>query len=135
MRKKLAICLVALTLGIAGCSSDVDGFKDEETKRLAWDAMNCAAYGRLDAGPVRSDLQLDLLHDNVSPDEVDQAEWWSDRLSKAQKVEDAMQYESGDGFQDMCSGWLWERHKKTSNYMDGYDEFTLEDARDAGIVE
>ncbi|WP_288750472.1 hypothetical protein [uncultured Corynebacterium sp.] len=45
-----------------------------------------------------------------------------------------MQYESGDGFSNLCAGWLWERKKKEPGYMDGYDDFTVEDAQEAGVV-
>lgn len=129
-----AAACVAASLALTACSSGVDGFRDEQTKRLAWDAVNCEALKRLDAGPVQAEINMDLLRNDVSPGEIEDARWWSDRLERADKVEDVMQYESGDGFSNLCAGWLWERKKKEPGYMDGYDDFTVEDAQEVGVV-
>lgn len=134
MKKIVSAPLLALVLAISACASGVDGFRDEQTKRLAWDAVNCEALKRLDVGPVQAEISMDLLRNDVPPDEIEDARWWSDRLERADKVEDVMQYESGDGFSNLCAGWLWERKKKEQGYMDGYDDFTVEDAREAGVV-
>lgn len=134
MKKVVSAPLLALVLAISACASGVDGFRDEQTKRLAWDAVNCEALKRLDAGPVQAGINMDLLRNDVPPGEIEDARWWSDRLERADKVEDVMQYESGDGFSNLCAGWLWERKKKEPGYMDGYDDFTVEDAQEVGVV-
>ena len=135
LKRTTLVPLFVAALSVASCSSGVDGFKDEETKRLAWDVMSCTAYGRVSAKVEGFDVTRDLVANRVPPSEREEAKWWADRLMGAETVDDVMQYESGDGYSNMCSGWLWERHKKESRYMQGYDEFTFEKAEEAEVFE
>lgn len=133
MKKTVLAPLLAAVFAISSCASGVDGFRDEEAKRVAWDAVQCKSFGELSAGPIETDLRMKLLWDDFAPDERDDAQWWANRLSKADTVSDAMQYESGEGYSNLCSGWLWERRKKEDKYMDGYEDFSYQDAEEAGI--
>lgn len=132
LSKRIAIPVLVTTLLLSGCT--VDGFKDEEKKRMAWDAVQCKEYGRKKGVMESTKINLEIIRDEIHPEEMTNARQWADRLQKADTVKDAMVYESGEGFSRMCSGWLWEHYKKTDEYKSGYDDFTHKDAEDAGVI-
>ncbi|SIS42450.1 hypothetical protein SAMN05444817_1033 [Corynebacterium appendicis CIP 107643] len=134
--KRLLLLVAAITvIPAAACSTGVDGFKDEEAKRMVWEGKRCNEYTQASAPIEGAGVRRELNENRVPPSEKAEAEWWADRLSRADTIGDVMQYESSADFQNMCTGWLWERNQKRPNHMDGYDDFTYEDALSAGIVE
>lgn len=133
MKTTTTLTLAALTaLTLTACG--VDGFADEDTKELAWHAYNCEAYGRIDARSEAISINIDILNDNIPADEIGEAQRWESRLRNADTVGDVIDRSSGDGFTDLCDGWLWERKQNSSAYWEGYDDFDYDQAVEAGIV-
>lgn len=135
MRKYLIPLVVMLPLALAACGSErPDGFDNEEQKERIWSAYRCDSYGGVDATFERSDILMSILHDDIPMDEVPEAKRWERRLERADTVSDAMEYKDVEGISDMCSGWLWDRYAESTHYSMGYEDFTLDKAREAGIV-
>ena len=134
--KKITVALTLTgALALTACGG-VDGFSSEEAKEQAWHAYNCDAYGRLSAGPVAAGINIDILRGDIPTDEIPEAKRWERKLSapNVDHVWDAMETESSREVTNMCTGWLWDRHTKESGYWDGYEEFSMDKAEDAGII-
>ena len=134
MRRLLAPIALAIPLVLAACGGREDGFDNEEQKERIWSAYRCDSYGGVDAAFERSDILMSILHDDIPMDEVPEAKRWERRLERADTVSDAMEYKDVEGISDMCSGWLWDRYAESGHYSIGYEDFTLDKAREAGIV-
>lgn len=133
----LVIGAVALAGALSACSGGgVDGFPDQHTKELAWDAYNCDNFGRLTAKAHATDINLKILWGEIPQQDIAEAKRWVSKLQDlgVETVADAMEYTSGEGYTNLCSGWLWEWHKSQEDYWEGFDSFDIDTAREAGIV-
>lgn len=135
MKKYLFPIALAIPLLLAACSGREDGFASEEQKERVWSAYKCDAYGNINAASERMDILMGIIGDRYHMDEVPEAQRWERRLERANTVSDAMEYKDIDGISDMCSGWLWDKYTESDHYSKGYEEFTLEQAQEANIVE
>ncbi|WP_257183400.1 hypothetical protein [Corynebacterium cystitidis] len=133
-KKTFATLLLSITLILGACSFRADGFSDEEQKELAWEAYECSAFSSLDARPYATSLGIEVLSGSIPPSEIKETNYWIDRLMKADKVGDVIERRSGKDFSDLCDGFLWEKRKEEESYWEGYEEFTLDKAIDAGII-
>lgn len=127
---------VLLVLTIAGLFID-DDFSSEEEKQQAWEAYKCKYYSDLTALPEGTNLSMEVMHDEIPISERAEAMRWSKKLIKAgnsKTVGDVIDREDTPTSHDMCSGWLWEHKKKEPGFWDNYDDFTLENARNEGVV-
>lgn len=137
--KRAAITIASLNLawGLLACApSGVDGFPDQRSKELAWEAYNCTNYGRQSAQAVATKLNLEILSDEIPSDELGEARRWANKLQgpRVDTVDDVMEYASGPDYTNVCSGWLWERRKSQPEYWSGFDDFDFDAAREAGVV-
>ncbi|WP_311354987.1 hypothetical protein [Corynebacterium pyruviciproducens] len=128
--KRLTLLLATATLTLTACGG-VDGFGSEEDKQKAWDAYSCASYMNIDARYEQIQVGLDLMGDKIPAADVPEAERALRRLQRGKTAGDAMDYEPRT---HMCKGWLWERNKQSETYMTGYDEFTYDKAKEAGVI-
>lgn len=135
MRKRLFPIVLAIPLVLAACGGREDGFASEEQKERVWSAYKCDAYGNITAASERMDILMGIIGDRYHMDEVPEAQRWERRLERANTVSDAMEYKDVDGITDMCSGWLWDKYAESDHYSKGYEDFTLEQAQEANIVE
>ena len=135
MKKYLFPIALAIPLLLAACGGREDGFASEEQKERVWSAYKCDAYGNINAASERMDILMGIIGDRYHMDEVPEAQRWERRLERANTVSDAMEYKDVDGISDMCSGWLWDKYTESDHYSKGYEEFTLEQAQEANIVE
>lgn len=127
---------VLLMLTIAGLFID-DDFSSEEEKQQAWEAYKCKYYSDLTAQPEGTKLSMEVMRDEISVSERAEAMRWSKKLIKAgnsKTVGDVIDREDTPTSHNMCSGWLWEHKKKEPGFWDNYDSFTLENARNEGVV-
>lgn len=135
MKKYLLSISLIIPIALSACgTSREDGFSDEEEKSLAWSAYKCGSYMDVSARSERMSILIDIMGDNIPMDEVPEAQRWERRLERADTVGDAMEYKDVDGISGMCAGWLWERHTEAKSYMMNYDDFTAQDAVDAGAM-
>lgn len=135
MKKYLFPIALAIPLLLAACGGREDGFASEEQKERVWSAYKCDAYGNINAASERMDILMGIIGDRYHMDEVPEAQRWERRLERANTVSDAMEYKDVDGISDMCSGWLWDKYTESAQYSKGYEEFTLDQAQEANIVE
>lgn len=135
MKKRILTIALMIPLILTSCTAGrEDGFSSEAEKNLVWDVYKCSNYGEVSARSERMGILIDILGDNIPMDEIDEAERWERRLERVETVGRAMEYKDIEGVTDMCSGWLWERQTEKKSYMDGYEEFTAQDALDAGVI-
>ncbi|AIT62255.1 hypothetical protein [Corynebacterium doosanense] len=124
-----------LPLVLAACGTAE--FENEEDKGRAWDVYQCSVYRNLDAGAEADAIEADIADGTVP---AEPAQEWVDNLRRAvsdlgeAQVRHVMPMEDVGDLKNMCTGWLWEYRKSDPEYLVGYESFTLEDARDAGVL-
>lgn len=131
------IGVIIAVLGVLLLTTRADGFANEETKRETWEAYKCDAYGRLDASIEGTSIFVELSAGDIPDEERDEAIHWSTELQikgHNKTVGDIIERTNTPQTTNMCAGWLWERQKKREDFWRGYEEFTIEDARDSGVV-
>lgn len=114
-----------------------DDFNSEEEKQSAWEAYKCSRYSDLTAQPEGKTISMELMWDKIPTEKRVEAMRWSRKLIQAgnsKTVGSVMEYTDTPTANDMCTGWLWERYKQRQGFWDGYDNFTLENARNEGVV-
>lgn len=130
----LLVLIIAFAIALA--NTRADGFKDEAEKDLAWEVYRCETYGELTAGPVGMQILMDILNDKIPSDQVADARQVAAKLNRGgndKTVGNYMDYKDTKNASNLCSGWLWDYLKDGDNYWTGYDEFTYNKAKDAGV--
>lgn len=133
LRSRVAVLLVPVAL--VGCAQAE--FQDEESKRQAWDVYQCSLYRDVEARAASEEIRADIVSGEAAEG---QAQEWADTLDQAvtdlehAQVRHVMPMASVGDFKNMCTGWLWDYRKTQLGYLDGYESFTLQDARDAGVL-
>lgn len=130
------LIVILLVLTIAGLFID-DDFSSDEEKQQAWEAYKCKYYSELSARPEGTKLSMEVMRDEIPVSERAEAMRWSKKLVKAgnsKTIGDVIDREDTPTSHDMCSGWLWEHKKEEPGFWDNYDNFTLENARNEGVV-
>ncbi len=129
--------VIIAALGVLLLTTRPDGFANEETKRETWEVYKCDAYGQLDAAIEGTSIFAELSAGDIPDEERDEAIHWSTELQikgHNKTVGDIIERTNTPQTTNMCAGWLWERQKKREDFWRGYEEFTIEDARDSGVV-
>lgn len=130
------IAIIIITIGTIAATGRSDGFSDEESKELAWEAYKCSAAEELDASFVGLQISMDVLQGKIPSSELQEANRFAKRMNSAnpgeKTVSDYMQYTSTKDASHMCTGWLWE-YLKGDDYWEGYDSFTHDKAVEAGV--
>lgn len=113
-----------------------DGFPDEHSKELAWEAYKCSAAESLDASMIGLQISMDMIQGKIPNSDLAEAKRFSARMGSAKtgekKVSNYMEYTSTKEASNMCAGWLWE-YLKGDSYWEGYKTFTLDKAVEAGL--
>lgn len=117
----------ALALTLTACGVQWD----EDTKRTAWDRRACQDLSRLDGDTVASTVSIAQLSGDIPSDQTSDAASTATALLRADKAGDVVNPQGGWG----CDGWLWGWWQKRDSYLDGYEEFTQEEAEQAGVLE
>ncbi|MCQ9677806.1 hypothetical protein [Corynebacterium sp. BF-R-2] len=133
----VALGVIIAALAILLLTSRADGFANEETKRETWEAYKCDAYGRIDAAIEGTSIFVELSAGDIPDEERDEAIHWSTELQikgHNKTVGDIIERTNTPQTTNMCTGWLWERQKKREDFWREYEEFTIDDARDSGVV-
>lgn len=136
-RIRLIPLVLAGALSLTGCAAE-PSFEDPEVKRQAWDVYQCKEYRERAAVSEAKAVQADL--DAGRLDDVVEAKAWVQALNDAaEHSEDAtvayvMPLDNRDGMDNMCTDWPWEYRTNQDDYLDGYDAFTEDQARDAGVL-
>lgn len=136
--RRLFPVVVVLPLALSACG---EGFT-EELRAQAWDVRQCSEYRDVPAAEEAADIRADMADGTIPAEEHEQAEEWASQLEAAEasdEVDDAqvrhviLAEDQGD-IDNMCTGWLWDYRASQSDYLDGYEDFDEEAARDAGLL-
>ncbi|APT92928.1 hypothetical protein CPHO_08555 [Corynebacterium phocae] len=133
----LGVLLLVLMIAIAAImvlvpdSGRPDGFNSATEKDRVWAAYKCKYFQDVDAGFTAIGITHSILNDDVPRDEVPEAQRYQKKLAKAGDVGDVIELEPGT---NMCTGWLWTWYQRQEGYMKDYEAFTLETARNEGVV-
>lgn len=137
MRKAVIVPVLALAFTLNACSAQPD-FKDEAQKEEIFDAYICKET--LEASESRrstyaGETAIDVLADENTSDK--------DRKIALQVQMAAMGYDAGydgpplttspDG--ESCYGWVWDHYIEKRRAGDEYENFTWDQAEDAGVIE
>lgn len=137
MRKEVIAPMLALAFTLNACSAQPD-FKDEAQKGEIFDAYICKET--LEASESRrstyaGETATDVLADENTSDK--------DRKIALQVQMAAMGYDAGydgpplttspDG--ESCYGWVWDHYIEKRRASEEYENFTWEQAEDAGVIE
>lgn len=136
MKKIFPVSVLALALTLGACSAQPD-FKDEAQKQEIFDAYVCKATLEEDETQQKtyaSEAAIGVLADESASE--------SQKL-KALKVHNSvMGYEGHDEIPlttspdgESCYGWVWEQYIKKLRDSEEYENFTWEQAEDAGVIE
>ena len=137
MKKIFPASVLALALTLGACSAQPD-FKDEAQKQEIFDAYVCKET--LEASESRkstyaSEAATEVLADENASDEDQKVAL---RVTMAAMGHDAG-YEgpplttSPDG--ESCYGWVWDHYAEKRRSSDEYENFTWEQAENAGVIE
>lgn len=149
MRKLLAPIILAIPLTLTACGQTE--FKDETEKEAAFAAKECkfAIENELSIGPFVSS-QIIGDHDNYSSADTSKA---FSLISVDQKyVDSEWDYYLNDPDVDpdfepvpypyanpagdeACFGWTWEKYLEIQMAGSSYENFTFEEAQEAGVLE
>lgn len=137
MRKEVIASVLALAFTLNACSAQPD-FKDEAQKEEIFDAYICKET--LEASESRrstyaGETAIDVLADENTSDK--------DRKIALQVQMAAMGHDAGydgpplttspDG--ESCYGWVWDHYIEKRRASDEYENFTWDQAEDAGVID
>lgn len=132
---RVAGLLLPLPLILAACGTAE--FENEDDKGQAWDVYQCSVYRNAEAGAEADAIEGDIAAGTIP---AEPALEWADTLRKAvsdlgeAQVRHVMPMADVGDQKNMCTGWLWDYRKADPEYLVGYESFTVEDAREAGVL-
>lgn len=138
MRVSRALPLViSVPLLLSSCSTSTS-FEDPGVKEQAWDVYQCKEYRERPAADEATAVRADI--DQGAVDDEAEAKAWAKALDDAAEhssdatVGFVMPLENRDGMDNMCTGWPWEYRTSQDDYRNGFEVFTEQDAKDAGVL-
>ena len=147
MKKYLFPIVLAIPLALAACGQS--DFKNEAEREAAFEAATCKAAISTEVN-YGIDVSVDVLADrsNYSSDDVLNAmkimtmdldaidsAWDFYLTGEDEDFTPPTHYAVNPEGDDHCYGWVWDMYLDKQRESEAHDEFTYEDAEQAGVLQ